>query len=149
MRTVIISLCGLDDITCIPYRLVVILGVSNTFIRSALRMNSYVSEFLLSPLTVAGDGVHFNSLTPPDGRSRRMSPTPHCQAGECQRAVEISTRTSAHSRDPSSIDNVNYPKAYVLTAGSFVSYALISVAITAHIYLKVRSRRRTRTRTFF
>jgi hypothetical protein len=38
-RTVIISLCGLDDIACIPYRLVVILGVSNTFIRSALRMN--------------------------------------------------------------------------------------------------------------
>jgi len=39
-------------------------------------------------------------------------------------------------------DNViNYPKAYVLTADSFVSYPLISVEITAHMYLKDRSRR--------
>jgi hypothetical protein len=41
----------------------------------------------------------------------------------------------------------DYPKAYVLTADSFVSYALISVEITVHMYLKVRLRRRTRTRT--
>lgn len=42
----------------------------------------------------------------------------------------------------------DYPKAYVLTADSFVSYALISAAIRVHMYLKVRSRRRTRTRTY-
>jgi hypothetical protein len=42
----------------------------------------------------------------------------------------------------------DYPKAYVSTEDSFVSYALISVAIIAHMYLKVRSMRRTRARTW-